>query len=94
MDENDAKLRERVTRVETDLANEVKAREKLEAAVEDMRDIVSEIRHLRLDFNKMTEEVSELKEKPVKRWESVIAAIIGAVAGGIGTALIHLLIGG
>ena len=92
MDENEVKLRERVTKIETDLDNEIEARKKLEDIVDDMRDIVSEIRHIRLDFNTLAGKVNNLEEKPAKRWESVIAAIIGAVAGGLGTALVSLLL--
>ena len=91
MDENDVHLRERVTTVETDLKNEIKAREKLETVVDEIRDIVSEIRYMRLDLQEITKKVNSLEEKPAKRWESIVAAIIGAVAGGVGTAIVTLI---
>lgn len=92
MDENDVKLRERVTKLEADLDNEVKQREKLADIIEEMRDMVGEIRRLRVDFNTINNKVDNLQEKPAKRWEAVIAGIIGAIAGGIGSALIGLLL--
>ena len=53
-----------------------------------------ELRYMRTDMKKIDDKVNALEEKPAKRWESAIAAIIGAVAGGLGGALISKLIGG
>ena len=39
------------------------------------------------EVSNLTEDVSELKDKPVKRWETVIAAVISALVGA-GIALI------
>lgn len=94
IDENDVKVRERLTRLEADLQTEIKQREKLDAIVEDMRDIVSELRHLRLDYNGLNERVQEIAEKPVKRWDGLISAIIGAIGGGLVTFIITKFIGG
>lgn len=94
MDENDVALRERMTRVEADLKNEIKEREKLSDVIDEIRNIVLELRYMRTDMQKIDKKVNALEEQPAKRWESVIAAIIGAVAGGIGTTLIAKLIGG
>ena len=54
--------------------------------------MATEMEHLREDLNNVEGSVDELKEKPGKRWDSVIAAIIGAFAGGIGTALIGFIV--
>lgn len=94
MDENDVALRERMTRVEADLKNEIKEREKLSDVIDEIRNIVLELRYMRTDMQKIDKKVNALEEQPAKRWESVVAAIIGAVAGGIGTTLIAKLIGG
>lgn len=94
MDENDVALRERVTRVEADLKNEIHEREKLSDVIDEIRNIVLELRYMRTDMKKIDDKVNALEEKPAKRWESAIAAIIGAVAGGLGGALISKLIGG
>lgn len=94
MDENDVALRERMTRVEADLKNEIKEREKLSDVIDEIRNIVLELRYMRTDMKKIDDKVNALEEQPAKRWESVVAAIIGAVAGGIGTTLIAKLIGG
>ena len=94
MDENDVVLRERVTRIEQDLKAEIKQREKLDAVVENMRDIVSEIRHMRLDLQSINEKVNDLEAKPAKRWDGIISAILGALAGGLGAMILASLLGG
>lgn len=40
----------------------------------------------------LSKEIQEIKEKPVKRWETVVVGIIGAIAGGIGTYLVNLML--
>ena len=94
MDDNIVKLIERITRVEQNLNAEIEQRKKLDAIVEDMRDIVSEIRHMRHDLQSINTKVNALEEQPAKRWDTVIYGIIGAVAGGIGTMIISMLVGG
>ena len=94
MEESEVKLRERVTKIEADLENEIAQREKLGQLVDDMRDIVIEIKHMREDLKAINDKVNTLEEKPAKRWESIIAGIIGAVAGGIGAAFISFITGG
>lgn len=94
MDENDVLLRERVTRIEQDLKSEIEQRKKLDAVVEDMRDIVSEIRHMRLDLQSINTKVNALEEKPAKRWDTVVVGIIAAIAGGLGTLILSLMTGG
>lgn|GEM_PF-907232 len=94
MEESEVKLRERVTKIEADLENEIAQREKLGQLVDDMRDIVIEIKHMREDLKAINDKVNTLEEKPAKRWESIIAGIIGAIAGGIGAAFISFITGG
>ena len=83
MDENDVKIRERVTKLEADLDNEIKEREKLADVIDDMRDIVSEIRHMRLDLNEITVKVNEIEAKPAKRWDLIVTGTISAAVSGI-----------
>ena len=40
----------------------------------------------------LSKEIQEIKEKPVKRYETVVVGIIGAIAGGIGTFLLNLVL--
>lgn len=58
--------------------NNIKAINKL---IEGISDMVSEVKGMRGDLNKVINRVDEIEKKPAKRWESVVTAIIGAVAG-------------
>jgi CII-binding regulator of phage lambda lysogenization HflD len=40
----------------------------------------------------LSAEIQAIKEKPAKRYETVIAAILGAIGGGIGTSIVTFLI--
>ena len=42
----------------------------------------------------LSKEIQEIKEKPVKRYDTIIVGIIGAIAGGIGTYLVNLFVRG
>ena len=42
-------------------------------------------------MSKSIKEIQEIKDKPAKRWDTVVVGIIGAIAGGIGTYLVNLL---
>ena len=44
---------------------------------------VAEIKALREDFKKVDERIEKLEEKPIKRYETVITAILTAVCGGV-----------
>ena len=40
----------------------------------------------------LSKEIQDIKDKPGKRWETLIAAILGPVGGGIGGAIIALIL--
>lgn len=45
--------------------------------------IADETKKLREDYNKADEELQELKEKPIKRYETVITAVLTALGSGV-----------
>ena len=90
MEESEVKLRERVTKIEADLENEIAQREKLGQLVDDIQ-FIQNVDQVQKAIN---DKVNTLEEKPAKRWESIIAGIIGAIAGGIGAAFISFITGG
>ena len=92
MDVAEKEIFERLTANESSIKSLHKRVDKQEELIENIRNIVDEIKYLREDINKLDGKVNEIEETPKKRWESVIAAIIGAVAGGIGTAIISTFI--
>ena len=94
MDENDVKVRERLTTLEATCAELTRRVDKTEEVVEGMRQMTVEIQHMRQTLNDFTEKVETLQQQPAKRWESVIGAVIGALAGGLGAMILNAMIGG
>lgn len=92
MDNFEKEIVERITAVEQSVKSLHERQDHSDKLVESVAKMATEMEHLREDLNNVEGSVDELKEKPGKRWESVIAAIIGAVSGSIGTALIGILI--
>lgn len=39
----------------------------------------------------LTKQIQEIKDKPAKRWDTLVVGILGAIAGGVGTFLVNLL---
>jgi len=92
MDENDVQVRERLTAVEQSLKSLHKRQDHSDELIKSVYEMAVEVKNMRETLNNVVEQVEEVKNKPVKKWESVTAAIIGAIAGGIGTALAGLII--
>ena len=40
----------------------------------------------------LSAEIQAIKEKPTKRYETIVAAILGAIGGGIGTTIVSFLL--
>ena len=92
MDENDVRLRERLTEVEASCKSAHKRLDKQENIIENIRSIVEEMKFMREDLNAVATKVGELESKPAKHWDLLVAALISATASGIlGFAISHLL---
>ncbi|MBO6303165.1 MAG: hypothetical protein J6N15_12090 [Ruminiclostridium sp.] len=94
MDENDVMIRERITALESAYKSLQRRVGHIEELIESVQKMTVEMQHMREDINRMSEGLSELESKPARRWESVVSAVLGALAGGLGTAIITLIIGG
>jgi uncharacterized coiled-coil DUF342 family protein len=70
--------------------------EKLANSVHEMsistNQTVTEIKGLREDFKKVDERLEDLEKKPIKRYETVITAILTAICGGVVGYLISLVL--
>ena len=53
-----------------------------------------EMQHMREDLNRMAAELTDMENKPAKRWETIVSALLGALAGGLGTMLLSVISGG
>lgn len=94
MDENDIRLRERMTAAENRLDNLSGRVDRIDDIVSSIREVVVELKQMRSDMNRIDRKVTDIENRPARRWEAVIAAVIGAFAGGIGTALLSRITGG
>ena len=94
MDENDVMIRERLTALESVCGALQKRVEHIEEIVESVQKMTVEMQHMREDLNRMAAEVTDIESKPAKRWDAVISALLGAVAGGLGTMLLSVILGG
>ena len=94
MDDVTKEIFERITAVESSYKSLHKRVDHIEELVESVQKMTVEIQHMREDLNKISEKVETLEEKPVKRWEALVSALIGAFAGGAGTLIVTKLIGG
>ena len=55
-----------------------------------VRDLTNVQKNTSDAMKKLRDDVDELKEKPAKRWESIVGAILAAIAGGLITYLFWL----
>ena len=94
METNEKEIFERLTAVEQSVLSLRERVDHIEQLVESVQKMTVEIQHMREDFNKLGKDVDDIRQKPAKRWDNIISGIIGAVAGGVGTALISLFLGG
>lgn len=67
---------------------------KVSEDVKKMNELLAEVKFMREDLNKVTNKLNEIESQPKKRWETLIAAIISACAGGVLGFVIEKLIGG
>lgn len=92
MESSEKEIFERLTAVEQSLKSLHKRQDHSDELIKSIYEMSIEIKNMREDINGVTEKVEQIEQKPAKRWESVIAAVIGAFAGGLGTALISFII--
>lgn len=92
MDNFEKEIVERITAVEQSVKSLHKRQDHSDQLVESVAKMASKMEHMSKELDDVAEKVNDLESKPAKRWESVIAAIIGAFAGGIGTALIGFIV--
>ncbi len=94
MEENDIKIRERVTALEAELKAVSERVVRIDEIVSSIKEVVTELKQMRSDVNRIDIKVTEMEQKPSKRIETAVAAIIGTVVGGSCSALISFFTGG
>lgn len=92
MESSEKEIFERLTAVEQSLISLQKRQDHSDELIKSIYEMSIEIKNMREDINGITEKVEQIEQKPAKRWEAVIAALIGAVGGSAGTAIITLIL--
>lgn len=92
METTEKEIFERLTAVEQSVKTISERQAKADELLQRIYEVTVEMKNLREDVNTLIAQVEEIEKKPAKRWESIIAAIIGAVGGSIGTAIITFFI--
>ena len=83
MEVDDKELWERLTVVEQSTKSAHHRLDSLDKPTESVHIIATETKAMREDVNDITERVDEIEKKPNKRYETVVAAIITALVGGL-----------
>ena len=92
MESSEKEIFERLTAVEQSLKSLHKRQDKSDELVKSVYEMAVEMKSIREDLNDIKNDVEEVKQKPAKRWDAIIAAIIGAVGGSVGTGIISFFI--
>ena len=88
--EQTIKTAERLATIEQDLKSMHRRMDNVEKLTECIHDMVTEIKAMRVDVNDVTDRVEEIEKKPVKRYETVVTAIITSIVGIIVGYLLNL----
>lgn len=83
MVENEKEIWERLTAVEQSTKSAHRRIDSIEELTKSVSDMVVEVKHMREDVNDVREDVDEIKQKPTKRYELIVTAIITAVCSGL-----------
>lgn len=92
METSEKEIFERLTAVEQSLKSLHKRQDHSDELIKSVYEMAVEVKNMRETLNSVVEQVEEIEKKPAKRWESIIAAIIGAIGGSVGTAIITFFI--
>ena len=89
MDENDVQVRERLTALESSYKSLHKRVDKQEELIENIQNIVTEVKYIREDLNSISTKVDDIEQKPAKRWDLVLTGLISTVVTAIAMAIIN-----
>ena len=84
----------KLTALESSYKSAHKRLDHIEGIVESIQAIVLEVKHMREDLNSVTNKVTEIEEKPAKRWDLIITGVISALTSGIVGIIVGQFIGG
>ena len=80
---NEVEIAERLAALEQDKKTANHRLENLEKLTESVYSLAQSVKSMQEDLKNIMARVAEIEKRPAKRWETLIAAIITAVIGGI-----------
>lgn len=80
---NEVEIAERLAALEQDKKAANHRLENLEKLTESVYSLAQSVKSMQEDLKNTMARVAKIEERPVKRWESVVTAIITAIIGGI-----------
>ena len=80
---NEVEIAERLAALEQDKKTANHRLENLEKLTESVYSLAQSVKSMQEDLKNIMARVAEIEKRPAKRWETMIAAIITAVIGGI-----------
>lgn len=80
---NEVEIAERLAALEQDKKAANHRLENLEKLTESVYSLAQSVKSMQEDLKNIMARVAEIEKRPAKRWETLIAAIITAVIGGI-----------
>lgn len=94
MNEQEKEMIERITKVESAVSALNERVDRHEKLIDSIQSLATSVKCMGENVEKLEGKVDELCAKPAKRWDSVVVAVLGAVAGGLGTAIVTVVLGG
>jgi hypothetical protein len=82
-DGNEKEVWERLTACESSVKSAHHRLDSIEQLTQSVSDMVVEVRHMREDLNNVRAEIDEVKSRPIKFYDKLMWAIVGATASGI-----------
>ncbi len=79
---DDKEIIERIVKVEQAVKSAQHQIDEQKELIGGIHELASEVKFMRVDLSEVKADVSELKAKPAKRWDAIVAAIISAICSG------------
>ena len=91
---NEVEIAERLAALEQDKKAAHHRLENLEKLTESVYSLAQSVKSMQEDLKNIMARVAKIEERPVKRWETLIAAIITVLISGVGGFILSKIIGG
>lgn len=83
---------ERLTSVESSVKSAHYRIDSIEKLTQSVSDMVVEVKHMREDLNKVQNEMEKVKNRPLKFYNKLMWAVVGAVSSGLVSVVISAFI--